>query len=90
MLLKVLIVLYLFDTAMTAFAISHGCAVEVNPLYWSFHDSVTKGLVVRATAGLAVFYWLHRFATQRVVVVIVGVYGTLLMWMTGINFVLPM
>ena len=86
MFLKVLIGLYTIDTSMTAYAISRGTAVEVNPLYWSFHDNVCTGLVTRAAIGLAVFYWLHKHATPRMIRLIVGVYGVLLVWMTGINF----
>lgn len=86
MFLKVLIGLYTLDTTMTAYATAHGTSIEVNPLYWSFHDNVAAGLVTRLAIGLAVFYWLHKYGTPRMLRVIVGVYGALLVWMTGINF----
>lgn len=86
MVLKALFVLYAFDTAVTTYATARGQSIEINPLYWAFHDSVAKGLAVRMALGVAVFYWLSHYASPRMVRVVAGIYGTMLLWMTGVNF----
>ena len=88
MFLKVLIGLYAIDTSLTAYATTHGTSIEVNPLYWSFHNSLAAGLMTRLAIGLTVFYWLHKHGTPRMLRAIVGVYGALLVWMTSINFLM--
>lgn len=88
MVLKVLFLFYTFDTAVTAYATARGQSIEINPLYWAFHDSLAKGLAVRVALGLAVFYWLSRYASPRLVRVVAGIYGTMLLWMTSVNIFL--
>ncbi len=84
--MKPLVLLYVVDTALTGYAISHGTSIEVNPLYWCFHDSIVRGVLVRVAIGGAILYALHRYNNRKVIRWITSGYGALLALTTLVNF----